>query len=41
VTLTPKALPDAELKARVTQAYSIVRAGLPRKVQAGLPPFAD
>jgi predicted DNA-binding protein (MmcQ/YjbR family) len=41
VTLTPKALPDLELKARVTQAYSIVRAGLTRKLQAGLPPFAD
>ena len=40
VTLTPKALPPGELKARITQAYAIIRAGLTRKVQASLPPFA-
>jgi hypothetical protein len=32
-------LPAAELLGRVTQAYAIVRAGLTKKVQAGLPPF--
>jgi predicted DNA-binding protein (MmcQ/YjbR family) len=40
VQITGKAMPDAELKARLTQAYAIVRAGLTRKAQAALPPFA-
>jgi len=41
VTVTPDALPAAELRQRVTQAYAIVRAGLSKKVQAGLPPFGS
>ncbi len=40
VRVTPASLPDAELRQRITQAYAIVRAGLSRKAQAGLPPFA-
>ncbi|MEQ9506906.1 MAG: MmcQ/YjbR family DNA-binding protein [Hyphomonas sp.] len=39
VQVTPGALPDAELRQRVRQAYAIVRAGLTKKVQAALPPF--
>jgi predicted DNA-binding protein (MmcQ/YjbR family) len=39
VRVTPDDLPAAELRGRVTQAYAIVRAGLTKKVQAGLPPF--
>ena len=38
VRVTPDDLPAAELRGRVTQAYAIVRAGLTKKVQAGLPP---
>ena len=41
VQVTPKALPDAELRQRITQAYTIVRSGLTRKAQAALPPFGD
>ncbi|MCU0730092.1 MAG: MmcQ/YjbR family DNA-binding protein [Hyphomonas sp.] len=39
VRVTPGSLPDAELRQRITQAYAIVRSGLTKKVQAGLPPF--
>ncbi len=39
VRVEPGALPDAELRERLKQAYAIVRAGLTRKVQAALPPF--
>ena len=41
VTVTPKSLPDAELRQRITQAYAIVRGALPKKVQAGLAPFGN
>mgnify|MGYP005838443431 CR=1 FL=1 len=41
VTVNRTALPASELKQRLTQAYAIVRSGLPRKVQAALPPFPD
>lgn len=41
VSLAPKDMPAPELKGRLTQAYTIVRAGLPKKVQAGLPPVPD
>jgi predicted DNA-binding protein (MmcQ/YjbR family) len=30
---------DEELRHRLAQSYRIVRAGLPKKVQAALPPF--
>jgi predicted DNA-binding protein (MmcQ/YjbR family) len=39
----PEALPEAALKAQVRAAYDLIRAALPRKVQAGLgalPPAA-
>lgn len=39
VQVGSKALPDAELRQRITQAYAIVRSGLTRKVQTSLPPF--
>lgn len=41
VQVAPASLPDAELRQRITQAYAIVRGGLTKKVQAGLPPFGD
>ncbi len=40
VQVTPGAMPPEELSGRLTEAYAIVRSGLPKKVQAGLPPFA-
>lgn len=40
VQVKPKSLSDAELRGRLTQAYALVRSGLTKKVQAGLPPFA-
>ncbi len=39
VTAKLDALPDEELAARLVQAYSIVRKGLTKKLQAQLPPF--
>ena len=33
---SPKALPDAEVKALVQRSYELVRAKLPRKLQAAL-----
>ncbi len=39
VQVSPGAMPPAELRQRLTQAYAIVRAKLPRKVQAGIAPF--
>jgi predicted DNA-binding protein (MmcQ/YjbR family) len=39
VRVTPTSLPDAELRERIRQAYAIVRGGLTKKVQAGLPAF--
>ena len=39
VRVAPDALPAAELRERIRQAYAIVRRGLTKKVQAGLPPF--
>lgn len=39
VQVSRKSLPDAELYGRIRQAYAIVRAGLTKKVQSGLPPF--
>jgi predicted DNA-binding protein (MmcQ/YjbR family) len=29
-------LPEAELRARLERSYALIRAGLPKKVQAGL-----
>ncbi|PKP81434.1 MAG: hypothetical protein CVT79_10070 [Alphaproteobacteria bacterium HGW-Alphaproteobacteria-18] len=39
VQVTPEALPEDELRQRITQAYAIVRSKLTRKLQAALPPF--
>lgn len=39
VQVLPDAMPDAELRQRVTQAYAIVRSNLTRKLQSSLPPF--
>ncbi len=39
VTVTKDALPDSELKQRLTTAFAIVRAKLPKKQQAELPAF--
>jgi predicted DNA-binding protein (MmcQ/YjbR family) len=41
VTIVPGAMPGSELKQRLSQAYAIVRAGLPKKVQAALPPSGE
>lgn len=41
VQVTPKSLPDAELRQRLTQAYALVRSGLTKKAQAALPPFGE
>jgi predicted DNA-binding protein (MmcQ/YjbR family) len=35
----PLDMPKAELRERLAASYRIVRAGLPKKVQAGLKPF--
>jgi predicted DNA-binding protein (MmcQ/YjbR family) len=35
----PLDTPKTELRARLAASYTIVRAGLPKKVQAGLKPF--
>ncbi len=39
VTVKPGAVPNNELKARLTDAYRIVRAKLPKKTQGLLAPF--
>ncbi|MEO1100641.1 MAG: MmcQ/YjbR family DNA-binding protein [Pseudomonadota bacterium] len=39
VTVQVEAVPDDELKARLTQAYTIVRSKLPKKTQSLLAPF--
>ncbi|MFN3607805.1 MAG: MmcQ/YjbR family DNA-binding protein [Hyphomonas sp.] len=39
VKVRPDALPEDELRERLTQAYGIVRSKLTRKLQAALPPF--
>lgn len=39
VRVCPEAMPETELKARITQAYAIVRSKLTRKLQSALPPF--
>ena len=39
VTVEKGAMPDKELKARLTEAYALVRAKLTKKKQAELPPF--
>ncbi|MFN7164377.1 MAG: MmcQ/YjbR family DNA-binding protein [Hyphomonas sp.] len=41
VQVAPQALPDAELRQRITQAYAIVRSGLTKKLQAALPPMPE
>jgi predicted DNA-binding protein (MmcQ/YjbR family) len=41
VTVAKRAMPEAELKQRLTAAYANVRAKLPKKVQAGLPAFKE
>lgn len=39
VEVAPGDMGPDELRQRVRQAYSIVRSGLTKKLQAGLPPF--
>lgn len=39
VTVKADAIPDEELKARLTHAYGIVRSSLPKKTQSLLTPF--
>lgn len=41
VQVTPYALPAAELRQRLTQAYAIVRSGLTKKAQAALSDFPN
>ena len=39
VQVGPEAMPEDELRQRITQAYAIVRSKLTKKLQAALPPF--
>lgn len=39
VEVSPDAVPEEELRQRITQAYAIVRSKLTKKLQAALPPF--
>ena len=39
--LCPFDAPPEELRARIAESYAIVRAGLPKRVQAALPPVTS
>lgn len=41
VEVVPGAVPEDELRQRITQAYAIVRSKLTKKLQAALPPFEE